>query len=373
MMSFFANKPAWVRHLAIIVSIAVLGLGIGIAVAIKNKNTNTTQPTTVTKSNNQATDTLDLPEGDVKASPSATSATAFHWGVTLRPELFPAIADNIAFLPKQFEALKALGVTTVRVDYSTKNEQLNQKVLELAKQNGMEVVFIIPFGPNDIFTDKNLSNNAYNYVSTIVKRYPDQQIWQLGTEVASVALKNSGLHGVDAVDYPEDKYKAVSTWLMAATKATKDVNPSAKRLLNDQWVHVGFFDRFIKEGGQFEIIGWNWFSDMGTNIEKPTLDAKTNQTYNLMDKLKSYKKEIWLTEVNRRGGDADGNSKAQADYIATMANYAAKNKSINGFIVFHFIGEQGYGIADVNYGAKTLSVYKQAYTAYKDLIAKYKK
>lgn len=362
------------KHVLVIAAIAIVGIGLGAVVtrAFNKPNQQATDtPTKTTKTASNATDTLDLPEGTTR---NATVASPkFHWGATLRPELFPNTSDNEKFLPEQFKAMKELGLTTLRTDYNTKNLKQNQQVLDLAKKHGMEVVFIIPFGPNDIWTDKNLYDNSYKYVNAIVKRHKGQvKVWQLGTEVASVALKSGGLHGVDGVDYPEAKYKAVSTWLTAATKATKDADPDAKRLLNDQWVHVGFFDRFIKEGGQFEIIGWNWFSDMGTNIEKPTLDAKTKQTYNLMDKLKSYNKEIWLTEVNRRNGDADGNSKAQADYIETMANYVTKNKSISGFIVFHFIGEQGYGIANLNFDGKAIGEKKPAFATYKKLIEKYR-
>ncbi len=367
----FSSLPPVLRHIIIISILAIIGLPLGAFIArqVRTKQP-AVSPSPVNRDAKQKTtgssssDSLSLPEDTTRS---------FHWGVTLRPLLFPSYADNEKLLPDQFKLMKDLGINTVRVDYSTTNDQLNQKVLDLAKQYNMTLVFIIPFGPNDIWTDKNLSKNAYNYVAAIAKKYKGRvPVWQLGTEVASVALIDGGHHGVDFVDYPAAKYKPVSTWLLSATKAIKDSDPSAKRLLNDQWVHVGFFDQFIKDGGDFDILGWNWFSDMGTNMDKVVLNSQTGQTYKLMDHLIAYGKPIWLSEVNRRGGSADGNQKAQADFIETMANYAATNRAVSGFLVFHLMGEEGYGLADIDYSAKLIGAKKLAFSRYQTLIKKYK-
>lgn len=361
--------PITVKQFAIILGIGTVALGSGALLASKFRQPAPPEPTPVA-SPSVAAIVSPKPLATKVAVKSSVNKGKFTWGIALRPELFPNEADNLKFIPVQMAKLKELGVDSVRVDYSPTKEAINQKVLDEAKKNGIKVVFIIPFGPNDIKSDKNLYDNAYNYVKKIVSRHKGQEVWQLGTEVATVALKKPDLHGVDFVDYPDSTYKPVATWLKAATKAVADTDPAAKRLLNDQWVHVGFFEKFLKEGGQFEIIGWNWFSDMGTDFEKPTIDRNTGQKYELMKKLRSFNKEIWLTEVNRRNGDADGDQKAQADFIETIANRARKIPEINGFIVFHFIGEQGYGIADINYEAKVINVYKQAYERYKTIIQK---
>lgn len=320
-----------------------------------------------------ATPTIKPTTTPTKAAVSS-KRTDFLWGVTIMP--FPFKDQNETFIVEQFRLANELGLKVVRVEYSPNNLPMNDKVIELAKKYNLKLVFIIPFGPNDIFSDPQLSNNTYNYVANIVNRYKGQvAVWQLATEVASVALISSGHHGVDQVDYPEAKYQAVATWLKAAAKAVKDNDPNAKRLINDQWVHVGFFDRFLKEGGDFDILGWNWFSDMGTNMENPLLNSKTGQRYALMNKLKSFKKEIWLTEVNRRQGSNGGKEKEQADYIQHMAESAYKNSTVKSFMIFNLVEDQmappqerGYGLVNIEDGKHWVGGLKQAYRRYQDLI-----
>lgn len=386
------------KQLGIIIGIAVIALGLGAFVAGKffaqktpsaplptpsaavSQNslpdiavapTNTTaapSPTVAAKAKTKVSTPAPPPVAK-SAKPTTPARTNFSWGIAFRPEPFPSAQANLAILPEQFKVMKELGVSSVRVDYNPSNQALNDEIVKLAKENGLTLVLIIPFGPNDIHTDKDLAANAYKYVSDIVGRYKGQvPIWQLGTEVATVAIRKPDLHGADVVDFPDNTYKPVATWLLAATKAAKEADPQARRLVNDQWIHVGFFDKFLKEGGDFEIIGWNWFSDMGDNMENVLIDHNTGQKYELMKKLRSFGKEIWLTEINRRNGSADGNEKAQADYIETMANATYANQYISGFVVFHLMGEQGYGIVHANDTEEKIGQPKEAFSRYQDII-----
>lgn len=300
--------------------------------------------------------------------------TGFNWGITIQP--FPFREKNELYLPEQFRLAKELGLNAVRVEYSPNNAGANKQAIGLAKQHNLQLIFMIPFGPNDIFTDQKLYDNAYHYVADIVGQYKGQvAVWQLATEPASVALIDGGHHGVDRVDYPEDKYQAVSTWLKAAAKAVKESDPGARRLINDQWVHVGFFDRFLAEGGDFDILGWNWFSDMGTDFNKVVLDHKTGQSYSLMKKLKSFNHDIWITELNRRGGSNDGNEKAQADYIQEMAERFYAEQSIKAVFVFLLAEdetappkERGYSLVNLDLAKQWTAGPKEAYGRYQSLI-----
>ncbi len=315
-----------------------------------------------------------------KAPAAAKSSTAtgarqgFHWGITLRA--YPFREKNDEFLPEQFRQVKELGLTDVRIDYDPKNQPMNDLAVKLAKENGLNLIFVIPFGPNDIFSDGNLYQNSYDYVAAIVNKYKnDIDIWQLANEVASVALVDGNHHGADKVDYPAAKYKAVSTWLKAATKAVKDNDATAKRLINDQWIHTGFFDMITADKIEFEILGWNWFSDMGTNMEKVVIDSKTKQSYALLAKLKSYKKEIWLTEVNRRLGSTGGKEKDQADFIQYMAEASYKNTAVGGYLVYLMLDDQtasaqesGYSLIKANPDTQQVTGVKEAFNRYRDLV-----
>lgn len=352
-----------VKVIITVVVIALVGLatGVGVRALMKNKQSASDQ---AVDGNN---DDLDLPGGNGQ----------FAWGITVLPFPFPTYTED--FTRTQMAEAKKLGVNYIRLDYTPANPKAAEMAVEAALQNSLKVVLVIPFGPKDIFTDKNLKSNAAAYVSDVAKKFKGKvAVYQLATEVASVALGNdAGAHGIELKDYPADKLKAVTEWVKAATEAIKATDPSAKRLVNDQWVHTGFFDNYFSQGGDFDLLGWNWFSDMGTSMEKVTIDANKKQTYELLAKLEKYHKPIWLTEVNRRLGSQSGKEKDQADFIVTMAKYAAKVPAIKGFFVFNLLEDQvapvqerGYSIVtatDTGKGQK-ITGQKPAFKAYQNVI-----
>ncbi len=387
-----ASLSPVVRQLLAIVSIAGIGVGTGAGAArlIPAKSvepttvasiqaTTTTSPTpAVTPTPTPAVSTSPKPAAKSSPAPAkpAVNRQNFTWGISVN--IFPFADQNEEFLPEQYRLAKELGVKSVRIDFAPNNPSASDAALAKAREAGLEVVMIIPFGPRDIFSDPALDQSAYDYVAKIVKPRAGQVgVWQLATEPASVAIKSAGHHGIDKGDYVDSRYQAVKTWLLAASRAVKDNDPNTRRLINDQWVHTGFFDRFMKEGGDkaFEILGWNWFSDMGSSLSRPTLDAKKKQTYELLAKLKSFGKPIWLTEVNRRRGSADANEKAQADFIESIAKQAYADRSVAGLFVFNLIedlsappAEQGYSIVNVDRSTRQVVGPKQAFHRYQSFI-----
>jgi arabinogalactan endo-1,4-beta-galactosidase len=257
-------------------------------------------------------------------------------------------------------------------------------VLQEAQKRNLKVVFAIPYGPNDIFQDKQLDQDTYTYVSQIVKKYQGKvSVWQLGNEVASVALNPGGNYmGIDQSDYPEDRYRVVSTWLKAASRAIRTYDPNAKILITDDWVHTGFFDRFVAEGGDFDVLGWDWYSVEGEDINTVTIEGRAAGPYRLMTKLGTYKKPIWLTEVSRHlgsyGENANDREKEQADFIETTAEQAWENQQITGFFVYNLIQDQtltpnlrAFGILNVDPETHMITSKKQAFDRYRLLIRHY--
>lgn len=389
--------PAHIRDLILIIGIAISGLLAGTVLAFTRQPAanpgppapplaafeqivfaptprSVASPSPTPKKTQSPLPKAEKPQNSPKPAKAPLKRSGFHWGVTIMP--FPFRENNEKFLEEQFRLAVELGLNTVRIEYSPQNAAANQQALDLAKKHNLKLVFIIPFGPNDIFSDRELYKNTHKYVADIVGQYKGQvPVWQLATEVASVALRSPGHHGADRIDYPEEKYQAVATWLKAASQAVKESDPAAKRLINDQWIHTGFFERFLAEGGEFDILGWNWFSDMGSDWDSPLIDAKKKQRYQLMNKLRSFKKEIWVTEVNRRRGSAEGGERAQADFIQQMAEKAYANSDINAFLVYNLVedqtagqAERGYSLLNIDSEKNWVGGPKEAFHRYRDLI-----
>jgi hypothetical protein len=310
--------------------------------------------------------------------PSPITRRSTVWGITIKT--LPLREGNEAFLPKQFQLAKELGVDTVRVDYSTTYPALNRLAVDEAKKSGLKLIFIIPFGSIDIFTDPHVTERTTALVKSIVEEYKtDVHVWQLGNEVASVAIRqNENLYGIDQVDYPEDRYKAVATWLKAATATIRQTDPSAKVLVTDAYVHTGFFDRYLAEGGDFDILGWDWYSWISDDMNSVPLEGRPGR-FRLLSKLATYKKEIWLTEVSRNLGSYGENQldrqEEQAAFIESVAKQMFDSKTISGFFVYNLIQDQtqpenlrAFGIVNVDPEHGKIIGVKAAFDRYRNLI-----
>ncbi|OGD57201.1 hypothetical protein A2V71_02185 [Candidatus Berkelbacteria bacterium RBG_13_40_8] len=131
----------------------------------------------------------------------------------------------------------------------------------------------------------------------------------------------------------------------------------------------------------YDIIGWDWFSDMGFMA-----DAKLFDGTSLVDKLKTFNKPIFLAEVNQRpegsGGQQGMPEQKQADFISKMAEWAYNSGIVRGFMVLELTDVPNTGADFTDYyglvaAAKNSSGMgipgepRQAYDVYKEIISKY--
>lgn len=123
-------------------------------------------------------------------------------------------------------------------------------------------------------------------------------------------------------------YGIILIWqILKASTGSKRMQEiaSAKVVITVHWTHTAYVDMILKDKVDFDILGWDWYADMGLMNEKKLTDGTL-----LVDKLRSYKKPIILAEVN---GTATDKQDAQADFIANMAEWAYNSGFIKGFFV----------------------------------------
>ena len=142
----------------------------------------------------------------------------------------------------------------------------------------------------------------------------------------------------DSVEhYEEARYQRALALLRGLSEGVKAADSKAQTMINAAgWLHTGFFDRLIKEDKvSFDILAWHWYSDMGEM-------TKVRGTFDVFDKLKSYSKPIWITEMNRRGGSMGGQETAQSDYL-TEAGRQIKSLGAQAFFAYELLDEPYFG------------------------------
>ena len=95
----------------------------------------------------------------------------------------------------------------------------------------------------------------------------------------------------------ESRYQESKAQILGLARGVRAGNPGAKTMVNAAgWLHYGFFERLIREDKvPFDIIAWHWYSEMGDM-------TKVRGNFDVLGKLKSYKKPLWSTRKSMAGG-----------------------------------------------------------------------
>lgn len=264
---------------------------------------------------------------DIAEAAKVISADGYHRGVLIRPYALGAYSkDNLL---KQLQLAKELGAVDVRANLET-DDNINDDFVNSAISLGLNPVIIIEPSIDNFFSNATY-DYAYNYASKYAKRYKNKvNFYQLANEASGVNLKTN-YPGNKTSDYDETKYAVFLKWIKGLSSGVYDNDPNAKRIVSAHWLGVGVIDKLVADGVHFEVIGWNWYDDMGDSLVKKTDDGST---LNIPDYLSKYNKEFWIIELNRHIGTYDGNYNAQSDYLSTFMINVAKDKLVNGIYIF---------------------------------------
>ena len=310
----------------------------------------------------------------------ATTISEFMWGVNLNPS--SARKYNIETWNAELAYVTALGAKWIRLPFD--NEPANKftifdEMIGAANTAGINVYLGIG-SSEPILSINDTYKDGEKVATEIASHYKGKiKYYQLMSEQGSTALKGSSYSGEKESDYDKAKYEKVREWMKGASAAIRKIDPEAKLVITDQWTHTAYFDMLTRDKVDFDVIGWNWFGDMGMMGERKLKDGTK-----LIDKLKSFNKPVILAEINYRPDKNGMNEKKQADYIKKMAEWAYNSGVIRGFLVHEMFDLAPLGDRKADYyglvkfekapdGGYTFGDPREAFTVYKEIIAKYSK
>jgi len=312
--------------------------------------------------------------------PYNAPAPKFIWGVGIMTT--PTNVRDAGVLEQLLQDAKNLGITAVRIDWpdyiKIDDYEYMDTVVNAILAKNLKVVMVVAQDQN-LFQKENYYQIGYNDAVALVSHYQGKiNYYQIGNEPAGNVV-NPSWPGLTEESYNLDLYQKEIAWLKGFSDGVKKADPHAKRVANGHWLHIGFFDMAIRDGLQFEILGWDWDQKDNLDLSKVKNDG---QEYNLLEKLKSFKKELWLTEVNAFKGSLYGED-AQVQYLQTIIPRIYDSGAFSGLFVFRLTDEshkidsdeKSLGLIKLKYqdGQWWLGDKKPAYYTFKDLIKKYTK
>ena len=285
---------------------------------------NTTESTS--KSKTASTTASSAPS----SAPTKPPAPPSHRGVTIRAfALEPAgSAYSPDHLATQMDFAKELGSTDIRAN-AEQDYRVNDDYVNFARARGMSPSLILEPVYKDFFAQATYQS-GYDYAKPIVERYIGKvSYYQLGNEASGVAIRPN-FPGWQKSDFDDAKYAVLKEFLRGLSDGVHDADPNAKRMITAHWVGTGIFDRLVEDGINFEMIGWDWYSDMGIDMIKK-IDTGI---LNIPQYLSKYNKEFWVVELNRQNGTLDGNENAQADFLESFIDNTSRHGLTKGIMVF---------------------------------------
>jgi len=306
----------------------------------------------------------------------------FMWGVTANPD--SARKYNSKMWKQEVAFINQLGVDWVRVGYDnsvSNRESKYNSIVDVAEAAKVNVILQIdstqPIAKiTDAYSD---GQKVGTEVATMFKGRV--HYYQILNELGGTALKGGNMSGENFSDFDPTTAKKLEDWVKGATDAVKKIDPSAQTIITFHWTHYALLDKMVSDGVKFDVLGWDWYSDMGLMQDKKIADGTL-----LVDKLKSYNKPIVLAEVNYQPKGKTPNSESdlaeQVKFIQSMADWAKTVGQIKGFFVQELVDAAPFGSQKASYFGlvKVKQVpdssnfefgdLKPAFNTYKEIISK---
>ena len=282
-----------------------------------------------------------LTAGSVFFAPAKISAASpaedFEIGVACHGNNITAYSKNVEdYIHKAAQ----LGVSMIRIDMGSSSPAeiaYQDKVVALCEAYGLNLMAIV-----------------YDTASaeTLGKRYGNRiKYWQMSNERDNEAIITGD--GTSRDHYDINVIASSIGEIKGISAALRQYAPESKLLVNFTWTHYAFMDFVVEEQVDFDIVGYDWYSNMETyGFEKALTDIR--------DK---YGKPILVCESNIWTLDHmdDPNQSEMAPYIKQCIELCLKLKeshNILGYTIYEFLnephkakdqpGEAVFGLININ-------------------------
>lgn len=251
----------------------------------------------------------------------------------------PGDAFDINVFEKQVTLWKNLDINHVRTNFEHIGKEpvtwVNDLMVNSAYKNGFNFTFVVEHHLSDFFSEANF-DSGYEWGKIVGSKYPGKvDYYQLANEVSGTVIY-SNHNGLKKEDYDPQKYQILKNYLLGLSAGLKEANPNAKQVVSAHWLGIAIIDMLIEDGLNFDVIGWNWYSEMGDDITQKKLDEGEGEILDIPGHFNKYKKKFWITELNYSGGDMEGEM-PQATYLEKFLQNSINSKEIDGFFIYKLV------------------------------------
>jgi hypothetical protein len=186
--------------------------------------------------------------------------------------------------------------------------------------------------------------------------------YNLGNDL-ELPLLYSNRTGQSQADYNTAKFNVVAAYLKGMDEGIKSKDYDAKTMISAGWLHYGFLRMCEWYGVKFNVVAYNWYSDM----EGPAGNS-TNNIPDITIKLASLfpNKPIWFTELGfRYNATSSTNETDQNTFVTKFINKCKANPQVKVAMMYELFDEPYKSTQERSYG---MLKWATQYTSYRDKI-----
>ena len=289
---------------------------------------------------------------DSTAVASSLATSTFMLGINGHMGDAPYLATSPN---KQLQLVKELGMKWYRLNVQTKSDgSASSSVLFDALRvaganNGISILPMLYLRTLDL---NKSESESYQRGKTLGGNFAAKYgryftYYNLGNDL-ELPLLLSNKTGQSSSHYRQAQFKITAAYLKGMDEGIKLKDPDAKTMISAGWLHYGFLQMCQSYGVKFDVVAYNWYSDMEgaaakSPINIPDITKKLTQLFP--------SKPIWFTEFNFRY--KSGSSTNEADQSAFVTKFITKCKSnpqVKVAIIYELLNEPYKSTQESNYG-----------------------
>jgi hypothetical protein len=333
-----------------VILMSVLGSALSVTFSSCSKQDNPQPETTVMA-------TAPVESSDLLLATTSPSSSMTGSGLMLGINGHMGDAPYLATSPtKQIQILKDRGMKWYRLNVQTKSDgtasssNLLEALQAAATAGGVKILPMLYLRTLDYSKSQA---EAYQSGKTLggnfaakYGRYFDY--YNLGNDL-ELPLLYSNKSGQSQNDYNRAKFNVVAAYLKGMDEGIKAKDPGAKTMISAGWLHYAFLRMCDWYGVKFDVVGYNWYSDMEAPAAKSPYYIP-----DITKKLASLfpDKPIWFTEFNYRYKSTSTTTN-ETDQNAFVTKFVAKckaNPQVKVAILYQLFDEPYKSGNEKNYG-----------------------
>jgi hypothetical protein len=290
---------------------------------------------------------MDAPVHSTDLLLATTSPSSIMTGSVLMLGINGHMGDDpyLATSPtKQIQILKDRGMAWYRLNVQTKSDgtasssSLLEALQAAATSGGVKILPMLYLRTLDYSKSQAESYQlgktlGGNFAAKYGKYFT---YYNLGNDL-ELPLLYANKSGQSQNDYNRAKFNVVAAYLKGMDAGIKAKDSDAKTMISAGWLHYAFLRMCDWYGVKFDIVGYNWYSDMEAPAAKspyyiPDITKKLSSLFPT--------KPIWFTEFNYRY--KAGSTTNESDQNAFVTKFIAKckaNPQVKVAIVYQLFDE----------------------------------